>query len=82
MPIQFRAASHQLLGDREGLKGSRRADQGVDHVNNRCAEVGRRLSRVQAPRKEFVWFENSGHFPFFEEQQKFADELERLVARR
>jgi pimeloyl-ACP methyl ester carboxylesterase len=30
---------------------------------------------VKAPQKEFVWFENSGHFPFFEERQKFADEL-------
>jgi pimeloyl-ACP methyl ester carboxylesterase len=30
---------------------------------------------VKAPRKEFVWFDNSGHFPFFEEKQKFADEL-------
>ena len=25
--------------------------------------------------KGFIWFENSGHFPFFEEQQKFRDEL-------
>jgi proline iminopeptidase len=30
---------------------------------------------IKAPQKEFVWFDNSGHFPFFEEQQKFADEL-------
>jgi proline iminopeptidase len=30
---------------------------------------------VRAPQKEFVWFGNSGHFPFFEEQEKFADEL-------
>jgi proline iminopeptidase len=30
---------------------------------------------IKAPQKEFVWFENSGHFPFFEERQKFADEL-------
>jgi pimeloyl-ACP methyl ester carboxylesterase len=30
---------------------------------------------IRAPQKEFVWFENSGHFPFFEERQKFADEL-------
>jgi pimeloyl-ACP methyl ester carboxylesterase len=30
---------------------------------------------IEAPQKEFVWFENSGHFPFYEEQQKFADEL-------
>jgi pimeloyl-ACP methyl ester carboxylesterase len=30
---------------------------------------------IKAPRAEFIWFDNSGHFPFFEEQQKFADEL-------
>jgi proline iminopeptidase len=30
---------------------------------------------IKAPQTEFVWFNNSGHFPFFEEQQKFADEL-------
>ncbi|MGA8143081.1 MAG: alpha/beta hydrolase [Candidatus Acidiferrales bacterium] len=30
---------------------------------------------ITAPHKEFVWFDKSGHFPFFEEQQKFSDEL-------
>jgi len=30
---------------------------------------------IKAPAKEFVWFEDSGHFPFFEEQQTFTDEL-------
>jgi len=34
---------------------------------------------IQAPRVEFVWFENSGHFAFFEEPQKFADELSQRV---
>jgi proline iminopeptidase len=34
---------------------------------------------IQAPQKDLVWFENSGHFPFFEEQQKFSDELVRRV---
>jgi proline iminopeptidase len=34
---------------------------------------------IRAPRKEFVWFESSGHFPFFEEKQKFADELVQRV---
>ena len=34
---------------------------------------------VKAPQKEFVWFEKSGHFPFFEEQQKFEDELFKRV---
>jgi len=30
---------------------------------------------ITAPHKEFVWFEHSGHFPFYEEKQKFADEM-------
>ena len=34
---------------------------------------------IKAPHKEFIWFDNSGHFPFFEEQQKFGDELVRRV---
>jgi len=34
---------------------------------------------IKAPQKEFVWFEKSGHFPFFEEQQKFIDELVQRV---
>jgi proline iminopeptidase len=34
---------------------------------------------IEAPQKEFVWFDNSGHFPFFEEQQKFANELVQQV---
>jgi pimeloyl-ACP methyl ester carboxylesterase len=34
---------------------------------------------IQAPQKGFVWFERSGHFPFFEEPQKFKEELVRQV---
>jgi proline iminopeptidase len=34
---------------------------------------------IKAPQKEFIWFDNSGHFPFFEEQQKFANELVQRV---
>jgi pimeloyl-ACP methyl ester carboxylesterase len=30
---------------------------------------------IEAPQKDFVWFENSGHFPFYDEPKKFADEL-------
>jgi pimeloyl-ACP methyl ester carboxylesterase len=30
---------------------------------------------ITAPQKDYIWFENSGHFPFFDEQQKFSDEL-------
>jgi proline iminopeptidase len=34
---------------------------------------------LHAPNSGFVWFENSGHFPFYEEQQKFTDELVQRV---
>jgi proline iminopeptidase len=34
---------------------------------------------IKASQKGFVWFENSGHFPFYEEQQRFRDELVQQV---
>jgi pimeloyl-ACP methyl ester carboxylesterase len=34
---------------------------------------------IHAPQQELVWFENSGHFPFYEEKQKFAGELVQRV---
>ena len=34
---------------------------------------------ITAPTKEVIWFDNSGHFPFFEEKQKFSDELVQQV---
>ena len=34
---------------------------------------------IKAAHKEFIWFDNSGHFPFLEERQKFANELVRRV---
>ena len=37
------------------------------------------VQKINAPQKEIVWFDNSGHFPFYEEKQKFTDELVRLV---
>ena len=38
------------------------------------------VQTINAPQKEIVWFENSGHFPFYEDRQKFTDELvERVV---
>jgi pimeloyl-ACP methyl ester carboxylesterase len=30
---------------------------------------------MKAPQNELIWFEHSGHFPFFEEKRKFTDEL-------
>jgi proline iminopeptidase len=34
---------------------------------------------INAPQKEIVWFENSSHFPFYEEKQKLTDELVQRV---
>ncbi len=36
------------------------------------------FQKLQAPRKRMVWFENSAHFPFFEEPDKFAREMVRV----
>lgn len=35
--------------------------------------------RLQAPRKEIVWFDESAHFPFLEEPDKFAQEMRRVA---
>lgn len=34
---------------------------------------------LDAPKKEIVWFEESAHFPFFEEPEKFAQEMGRII---
>jgi pimeloyl-ACP methyl ester carboxylesterase len=34
---------------------------------------------INAPHKELVWFEHSGHFPFYEEKERFTDDLVRMV---
>jgi pimeloyl-ACP methyl ester carboxylesterase len=36
------------------------------------------LTKLQAPRKQIVWFEESAHFPFLEEPEKFAREMYRV----
>lgn len=33
------------------------------------------FDKINDPDKHFVWFENSGHFPFTEERQRFTDVL-------
>ena len=40
----------------------------------------RYFAELKAPSKRMVWFEQSAHFPFFEEPQKFAEEMERVAA--
>jgi pimeloyl-ACP methyl ester carboxylesterase len=34
---------------------------------------------IEVPRKELIYFENSAHFPFFEEPEKFCSELKRIL---
>ena len=41
----------------------------------RPALIQQYASQITAPAHELVWFENAGHFPFFEDQQTFAAEL-------
>jgi pimeloyl-ACP methyl ester carboxylesterase len=45
----------------------------------RPALVEQYAATITAPRRELVWFEHAGHFPFFEERQRFLDELLRRV---
>ncbi len=41
----------------------------------------RYFDALQAPRgKEFIWFENSSHFPNFEEPRKFREVMKRVAA--
>jgi proline iminopeptidase len=37
------------------------------------------FDKINAPEKQFEWFENSGHFPFSEEPRKFTDVLVQKV---
>nr|WP_171595964.1 alpha/beta hydrolase [Marinifilum caeruleilacunae] len=41
--------------------------------------VERYFNQIQAPRKELIYFENSAHFPFFEEPDRFCVELENVL---
>jgi pimeloyl-ACP methyl ester carboxylesterase len=36
------------------------------------------LGVLKSPFKKLVWFEQSGHFPFFEEPEKFASEMSKV----
>ena len=33
------------------------------------------LDTLQAPLKRLIWFENSAHFPFYEEPQEFSRQM-------
>ncbi len=36
-------------------------------------------TKLSAPKKEIVWFENSAHIPFFEELERFVNEVKRIA---
>jgi pimeloyl-ACP methyl ester carboxylesterase len=38
------------------------------------------LERLQAPAKRIVWFEESAHFPFFEQPAEFAEAMREVLA--
>lgn len=39
----------------------------------------RYFEKLRTPLKRMVWFEQSAHFPFFEEPLKFAEEMEKVL---
>ena len=45
----------------------------------RPALVEKYAETITAPQREIVWFEDAGHFPFFEDQERFTDELFRRL---
>jgi pimeloyl-ACP methyl ester carboxylesterase len=44
--------------------------------------VERYFEMLSAPQKTLVWFEESAHFPQWEEPQRFTDELLKIVSQR
>jgi proline iminopeptidase len=41
----------------------------------RPALIAKYADTITAPRRELVWFEDAGHFPFFEDRERFTNEL-------
>lgn len=37
------------------------------------------FSKIHAPQKHLVWFENSAHFPFYEEPEAFAERMSEVA---
>jgi len=37
------------------------------------------FSSLTAPKKQWIWFENSAHFPQWEEMEKFHDLLTQII---
>lgn len=47
-------------------------------INNAKLYVSEYSNKIQAPYKEFIWFEDSAHFPQFEEVDKFTTLMLRI----
>jgi proline iminopeptidase len=45
----------------------------------RASDIADYIQTINAPKKDLGWFANFCHFPFFEEKQKFVDELVQRV---
>lgn len=41
--------------------------------------ISKYYEMIKAPKKEIVYFDNSAHFPFFEEPEKFCTEVKRIL---
>lgn len=48
------------------------------HVPSKLAEAY--IEELEAPQKRFIWFEESGHLPIYEENEKFVSSLKALKA--
>ncbi|MDR0532067.1 MAG: alpha/beta hydrolase [Oscillospiraceae bacterium] len=53
--------------------------QGRHDHNTPSALVGAFYDVIEAPKKELIWFEHSGHSPMAEEPEKFVKELRRCL---
>jgi pimeloyl-ACP methyl ester carboxylesterase len=42
--------------------------------------INRYFELIDAPAKTMVWFENSAHFPFFEEPERFAEQMKTVLS--
>jgi len=51
---------------------------GRHDCNTPSALAAEYLDSLDAPVKRLVWFENSAHFPFWEESHRFTDEMARV----
>lgn len=55
--------------------------EGVHDINAPLALAEEYLEALEAPHKEIVWFEHSGHSPWINESSKFVDELVKVKGR-